>query len=349
MVKPMDEEGQFYIIAGVLMCIALLSLTVLYAITLSSIDADRVSRDIDGVFDLYAESISLSICQDPYLTSGSLLSNLHELDDFLRERFHRRGYGMELENETTGICIYTELKCITMDLNATESDGYIQNLTIELTNSGYGGVFNGSLNITGYNDSISVYNDSITLNISENSTWEGTITDLSSTDVNLILTYQGYTVINESINATDSTKSASRFLIIINGTVLSSEKRDCNLTVEFLNNGSTLPLLNGTGSNKTGVTRDLFLVEMKNTTITFPEIVNVTYNRIEPIIWVTEEVELAGSRLNINSTYPMNVSLDLPGQIKAGKTEIVSEISIELLSGDAVYHRRFTIRRGFSW
>lgn len=317
----MDNRSQFYIISAVILCVGLLIISSYLVLDIKHVQG--VSFEADNIQRLYEDVIAISITQDPTLKNDTLRDNLNETGDLLDCIFYSRGYDIRTDcnmtdpDDVTSMFIHAEVKNITMivtRIDATQS-------SVEIINSGFGGDFRGNLSIDGSSNFTWIQENSSNITV-ENPNATATLLDLYN-----------YTLFdNVSLNS-NSTRHA--VYINITGTILNPVGQ---LKIEYSNGTSPVPLINGIGYP--GNTSVVFTVNQSQQ-VSFTEIVNTTYNKTEPIIWITNQTDLESGR--INATNAINIDMAAPMPINTNATACFASISLYMSSCDTSVYKEFNI------
>ncbi len=276
----MNKRGQFFIIGGVILSIGLILFFLLGFNSQTSDDSYLT------VFKMKDVKNSIKSCLINSLTSNS---NLSENLNILKNNYKDEGIEINYKKITFSNIKY-EAKNLTFNFSL-----YNGNFSYSISNYGFGGAFNGSLNVSNY-----VFSKNLLLNIFENGSVAGSFNTTGSYVNVFVYDRFGNLILNETIyNNSNNEKSLYYYILNI------SKEGDFAIFVmakDVFNNSlaENLSFINTSGYYNTYENRTYINISIngsffgilyvksfyKNYTVTINESGNFVFNDTTPPIYV---------------------------------------------------------------
>ncbi|AAB99292.1 hypothetical protein MJ_1283 [Methanocaldococcus jannaschii DSM 2661] len=189
----MNKRGQFFIIGGVILSIGLI---LFFLLGFNSYTSDGSYLT---VFKMKDVKNSIESCLINSLTSNS---NLSKNLDMLKNNYKDEGIEINYKKIIFSNIRY-EAKNLTFNFSL-----YNGNFSYNISNYGFGGAFNGSLNVSNY-----VFSKNLLLNISENGSVTGSF-NITGSYVNVFVYDRfGNLILNETIYNNSNEKSLYYYIL----------------------------------------------------------------------------------------------------------------------------------------
>lgn len=341
------KEGQFYIISAVIMCLILLLTSHFVYQALFARTRTRISLkyEIENLRTFFDDVVSYAVANASTPASeppSNVVRSLESATGFARGKLLERGVHPSFEWSVVAMRAGVEVKIIRMNVSAHVSAGKIEEVTVNVTNEGYGGKFYGILEV--FNGSWQV--DSV--EVPENHTSSLSFADLNTTEVDVVLkcghSPSNYTMLNLSVNATSTTNDGAVIMMVINGALLDTRGLDGILNISFCNvsvaQPETFVLVNGTGypnARKTNISLPVSGGEEKS----FADVVNESFGVAEPVIWIINVTAMGNCSAIVrykrsSAVKEMCIELETPTTVKTRGTSAMASVNMSLQSEDYV-------------
>ena len=258
---------------------------------------------------------------------SNVVRSLENTIEFVRGKLLERGVHSSFGWSVVAMRVGVEVKIIRMNVSAYASAGKIEEVTVNVTNEGYGGKFYGILEV--FNGSWQV--DSV--EVSENGTRNLSFADLNTTEVYVVLkcghSPSNYTMLNLSVNTTSTTNNSAVIMMVINGALLDTKGLEGILNISFCNvsvaQPETFVLVNGTGYPNNAVKTNISLPVSGGEEKSFADVVNESFGVAEPVIWIINVTTMGNCSAIVrykrsSAAKEMCIELETPTTVKTRGT-----------------------------
>lgn len=342
------KEGQFYIISAVIMCLILLLISHFVYQALLAQTRTRISLkyEIDNLRTFFEDVVSYAVTNASAPTSeppSNVVRSLESAMEFARGKLLERGVHSSFEWSVVAMRVGVEVKIIRMSVSSHVSGGKIEEVTVNVTNEGYGGKFYGILEV--FNGSWQVNSTEVP----ENCTSSLNFTDLNTTEVNVILkcghSPSNYTMLNLSVNTTSTTNNSAVIMMVINGALLDTKGLDGILNISFCNvsvlQPKTFVLVNGTGYPDNARETNISLPVGGGEEKSFADVVNESFGAAEPVVWIINVTAMGNCSAIVrykrsSAAKEMCIELETQTTVKTRGTSAMASVNMSLRSEDYV-------------
>lgn len=340
------KEGQFYIISAVIMCLILLLISHFVYQALLAQTRTRISLkyEIDNLRTFFEDVVSYAVANASASEPPSnVVRSLENAIEFARGKLLERGVQASFEWGVVAMRVGVEVKIIRMSVSAYVSAGRIEEVTVNVTNEGYGGKFYGILEV--FNGSWQVNSTEVP----ENCTSSLNFTNLNTTEVYVVLkcghSPSNYTMLNLTVNATSTTNDGAVIMMVINGALLDTKELDGILSISFCNvsvaQPKTFVLVNGTGYPDNARKTNISLPVGGGKEKSFANVVNESFGAAEPAVWIINVTAMGNCSAIVrykrsSAVKEVSIELETPTTVKTRGMSAMASVNMSLQSEDYV-------------